>query len=94
MRVFLYERGFIHAKSITVDHQLAILGTVNMDTRSFYINFELAALAYDEALCKALDDAFEDDLQYSRELNYHIWGSRHILRRFTDSVCRLLTPLL
>ncbi|AYB33885.1 cardiolipin synthase [Chryseolinea soli] len=94
VRVFLYERGFVHAKSITVDNQLAIVGTVNMDTRSFYINFELAALAYDEALCKALDDAFEDDLQYSRELNYHIWGSRHIVRRVTESVCRLLTPLL
>ena len=91
VRVFLYERGFVHAKTMTIDNQLAMVGTVNMDTRSFFINFELAALAYDPDLCKTLDDAFEDDLQYCYELQYKIWTTRHIVHRFIDSLCRLLT---
>ncbi|MBL0743584.1 cardiolipin synthase [Chryseolinea lacunae] len=94
VRVFLYERGFMHAKTITIDDQLAIVGTVNMDTRSFYINFEMAALVYDPKFCHDLDQAFDEDLQYSRVLNYNMWTDRFILYRIVDSICRLLTPIL
>src|SRR5690606_25877773 len=47
VKVYLYEKGFMHAKTICVDSKLAFVGTVNFDSRSFYINFEFDDLIYD-----------------------------------------------
>jgi cardiolipin synthase len=94
IRIFFYEKGFAHAKTMTFDNQLAIIGTANMDTRSFYINFEIVAVVYDQHLCEAVDRSFENDLKNSKEVTYMEWSKRSIYNRLLDSVCRLLTPLL
>jgi cardiolipin synthase len=94
VRIFFYQKGFAHAKTITFDKQLSIVGTANMDIRSFYINFEIAALIYDKDLCKEIDASFEKDLQFSEEVTFLEWSKRSITNRLLDSVCRLLTPLL
>jgi cardiolipin synthase len=94
IRIFFYEKGFAHAKTMTFDGQVAIIGTANMDTRSFYINFEIAAVVYDEKLCKEVDASFIRDLEVSREVTFKEWSKRSIYNRLMDSVCRLLTPLL
>jgi cardiolipin synthase len=94
VRVFFYQKGFAHAKTITFDQQLSIVGTANMDVRSFYINFEIAALVYDKELCCELDSSFEKDLQSSTEVTFFEWSKRSLANRLLDSVCRLLTPLL
>jgi cardiolipin synthase len=94
IRIFFYEKGFAHAKTMTFDNQLAIIGTANMDTRSFYINFEIVAVVYDQNLCEAVDRSFENDLKNSKEVTYMEWSKRSIYNRLLDSVCRLLTPLL
>src|SRR5690606_23878378 len=60
--VHLYEKGFIHAKTICVDGRLAYIGTVNLDIRSFYINFEVSAVINDLGLCAQLDGQFEMDI--------------------------------
>jgi cardiolipin synthase len=70
------------------------VGTANMDTRSFYINFEIAAVVYDQKVCKELDDSFIEDLEQSREITIKEWAKRSLYNRLLDSVCRLLTPLL
>lgn len=94
VRIFSYDRGFAHAKTMTFDRKLSIIGTANMDTRSFYINFEIAAIVYDEKLCAEVDASFEEDLKVSREVNYQQWSKRSFFNRLLDSICRLLTPLL
>jgi cardiolipin synthase len=93
-RVYMYQKGFVHAKTITIDGILSYVGTVNMDIRSFYINFELTALVYDSDLCQALDRAFEEDIRHSVPVDQGRWGRRKLGQRFLDSVCRLLTPIL
>ncbi len=94
IRIFFYEKGFAHAKTMTFDGQVAIIGTANMDTRSFYINFEIAAVIYDKKLCEEVDKSFLNDLKQSKEVTFRDWSKRSFYNRLLDSVCRLLTPLL
>lgn len=92
--VYLYEKGFIHAKTISVDGKLAFVGTVNLDTRSFYINFETSVLVSEPRFCKAMVDQFEVDKAHSQLLTREGWLARPRWKRGIDSLCRLLAPLL
>lgn len=94
VKVYLYEKGFIHAKTVSIDGKLAFVGTVNLDTRSFYINFETAAIISDEAFCAQMDDQFAIDKQHSRLVTLDEWLKRPKWKRGIDSLCRLLAPLL
>lgn len=94
VKVYLYEKGFIHAKTTTIDGKLSFVGTVNLDTRSFYINFETAAVISDPALCERLDAQFELDKQESQFIDMETWLQRPRWKRGLDSLCRLLAPLL
>jgi len=92
--VYLYQKGFLHAKTICIDGKLAYIGTVNLDTRSFYINFEVSAVIADPTLCAQLDAQFRRDCDDSLSVDLAGWMSRPRWQRGLDSVCRLLTPLL
>jgi cardiolipin synthase len=94
VKVYLYEKGFIHAKTISIDSTLAFIGTVNMDTRSFYLNFEITSVIHDPDLCKDMEDSFAKDKQNSRLVTLEQWQDRPVFQRGLDSVCRLLAALL
>lgn len=94
VKVYLYEKGFIHAKTIFIDSILAFVGTVNMDTRSFCLNFEITSIIHEAALCQACEESFAKDKQSSRLITLEQWQSRPVLQRGLDSVCRLLAALL
>src|SRR5690606_12634426 len=94
VHVYLYEKGFMHAKTICIDGKLAFVGTVNMDIRSFFINFEISAVIYDTYLCKEMLQQFEIDKADSQKIDIDYWRSRTLLERGLDSVCRLLAPVL
>jgi cardiolipin synthase len=94
VKVYLYEKGFIHAKTISIDSTLAFIGTVNMDTRSFYLNFEITSIIHDPDLCKEMEDSFAKDKQNGRLVTLEQWQSRPVFQRGLDSVCRLLAALL
>jgi len=94
VKVYLYEKGFIHAKTISIDSTLAFIGTVNMDTRSFYLNFEITSIIHDPDLCKEMEDSFAKDKQSSHLVTLEQWQNRPVFQRGLDSVCRLLAALL
>ncbi|WP_157304549.1 cardiolipin synthase [Chitinophaga tropicalis] len=94
VKVYLYEKGFIHAKTISVDDNLAIIGSVNFDYRSFYLNSEIAVVSYDKKLVQQLNTAFAQDLRDAVQIDRRTWKHRSVWERFIDAVCRLLTPLL
>ncbi len=94
VKVYLYNKGFLHAKTVSVDGQVAFIGTVNLDTRSFYINFEVSAVVQDVQLCERLDTQFARDKEHSTLLTIHAWKQRPAINRGFDSLCRLLAPLL
>lgn len=92
--VYLYEKGFLHAKTVCIDGKLAYVGTVNLDIRSFYINFEVSAVIYDGKLCSELVDQFERDKMDSALFSMEQWRARPKWKRGVDSLCRLVAPLL
>ncbi len=94
VEVYLYKKGFVHAKTVVADGQMAIIGTANMDHRSFELNFEVNAMVYDSALAQRLKKAFEDDLEHAVKINPHDWSRRTLFRQLPEKLCRLFSPLL
>ena len=64
IKLYLYEKGFLHAKTVNIDDALAYVGTVNLDNRSFLINFEINAIVHDHEVLKRLDQQFEEDKKF------------------------------
>lgn len=93
-RIFLYEKGFIHAKTMLIDGEVASVGTANMDIRSFMINFEVNAFIYDEKIIAKLYDIFECDMNDCKEMSADFFEDRSLAKRFMESFARLFSPLL
>lgn len=94
VKVYLYEKGFIHAKTLVVDDRFCTVGTSNMDYRSFDINFEVNAFIYDKQMVDELRHHFEEDLKDCRRLTLERWEKRVLRRRISESFARLVAPLL
>ena len=94
VEVYLYQKGFVHSKTLTIDDDASFVGSLNADMRSFYINFEASALVFDKELTKQMNNDFDQDLQESMLLTLTEIEKRSIMDKFLDSSCRLLTPLL
>lgn len=71
VKVYKYDNGFIHAKTIVADDELATVGSANMDYRSLSLNFEVNAFMYSRPFAEKLRDTFEKDLQKSTRLLYN-----------------------
>ncbi|MBZ5753600.1 cardiolipin synthase [Metabacillus rhizolycopersici] len=93
-RVYIYDNGFIHAKTIVIDHEISSVGTANIDVRSFKLNFEVNAFIYDQEIAEKLDEAFREDVALSRELTLDDYNQRSKRIRFKESISRLLSPIL
>jgi cardiolipin synthase len=94
VRIFLYQKGFVHAKTLVLDNNLAVIGTANMDIRSFDLNFEINAFVYDEKVNSELNTAFLNDLNFSKEITLNSWSKRKKLRIVAESLMRLIAPIL
>ena len=94
VHVFLYKKGFMHAKVIIVDDTFASVGTANMDYRSFDLNHEVNTYIYDTDLVNTLKNQFKEDIIDSIKLNLDDWKNRGIKQKLKESLCRLLAPLL
>lgn len=94
VRVFLYNRGYLHAKTISIDSEICSIGSANIDIRSFSINYEINAVLYSKRLAKALEDDFVRDLADCTEFDLADYQRRSAGSRFRDSVARLFSPLL
>lgn len=93
IRVFFYRYNFLHSKAIVIDDYLSILGTANMDIRSFEQNFEVAAFIYGEKTAGELSYHFEEDMKTCKELNLSAWRHRSVPKRIRESFARLLSPI-
>jgi cardiolipin synthase len=94
VRVYLYEAGYLHAKTITVDGEVCSVGSANVDIRSFSINYEINAVLYEASFARALDEAFDADLAGCSAFDPVEYANRSVLLRSRDSIARLLSPLL
>ena len=94
VQIYEYNKGFIHAKTILADDNLAIVSTANLDFRSFELNFEFGAVIYGPALCAKMMAAFENDLRHSRKISLESWQNRGRARVLRERLARLFSPLL
>ncbi|MCY8231076.1 cardiolipin synthase [Priestia endophytica] len=92
--VYIYENGFLHAKTIVIDDEIASVGTANIDVRSFRLNFEVNAFLYHYKTAMKLAAIFEDDMLKSKKLTREIYDQRSYYIRFKESISRLLSPIL
>ncbi|MFD0826241.1 cardiolipin synthase [Neobacillus sp. M.A.Huq-85] len=94
VKVYEYERGFMHSKIIIVDEELASIGTANMDMRSFHLNFEVNAFLFRTKSVQKLVDEYENDLNFAKLLELKTFQKRHFGLRLLESTARLMSPLL
>ncbi|MFB9052625.1 cardiolipin synthase [Formosa undariae] len=94
VQIYRYTKGFIHSKTTTIDNEIAIVGSANMDMRSFDLNFEVNAIVYDRDINKQLKDAFYNDLNDADEIDLERWMERSWYHELSEKIARLLSPLL
>ncbi|MEO7082359.1 MAG: cardiolipin synthase, partial [Flavobacteriales bacterium] len=92
--VFLYRKGFMHAKTMVVDRSISVIGTANMDQRSFHLNFEMNALIYGSPMADELASVFANDLLHAERIDPERWRSRPDHKILPERVARLLSPLM
>jgi len=91
VHVFEFGPPMLHAKTMIVDETLGMVGTANMDNRSFRLNFEVAAAFYDQDVIDQLAQAFTRDRAVAR---HHKRRRGAKLSALLESVARLTSPVL
>lgn len=94
VEIYQYQKGFVHAKTMVTDKKVAIVGTANMDFRSFDLNFEVNAIVYDKEIAGQLTETFYNDLKDSTRIDALQWANRPLYRQLLEKAARLLSPLL
>ena len=94
VEIYAYHKGFVHSKTMVIDGNISIVGTANMDHRSFDLNFEVNAIIYGAEFGEQLRKVFQSDLRYARMLRYEEWKSQPVWIRLGERTARLLSPLL
>lgn len=93
-RCYVYNNGFLHAKTLCVDGMVACVGTANMDIRSFSLNFEVNAVIYSERTVQRLERVFETDQLKCTHVTRKVYDQRGLVIRVKEQFSRLLSPLL
>ncbi|UCG34368.1 MAG: cardiolipin synthase [Phycisphaerales bacterium] len=94
VEIYEYQPGLIHAKTLVADDRYSLIGSANMDMRSFRLNFELGLSVIHESCARRLLDDFGNDLAQSRRFTIEDLQHRGPLRRFAYSAAQLTSPLL
>ncbi|MBI5862915.1 MAG: cardiolipin synthase [Planctomycetes bacterium] len=92
--IYEFDGGMLHSKILTLDDRWCMLGSANMDVRSFRLNFEITALIYDEKVAAAQAAAIDDRCRQSRRILPHDVWSRPLSEQLLTGAARLFTPLL
>ncbi|MBQ2131047.1 MAG: cardiolipin synthase [Prevotella sp.] len=95
VKIYLYKAAFNHSKLLISDDSLSTCGSTNVDFRSFENNFESNIFFYHQGIALRLKKVFLDDQSHCILLNSTVnLEHRHFLKRFTESVIRLISPML
>jgi len=91
VKIYLYEAGFLHSKTLTADGQVTAIGTMNMDIRSLRLHKELMLWMYDDGLARRQEELFEEDIANSHEVTLMDVDALSRTVRFRNSFMRLLS---
>jgi cardiolipin synthase len=93
IRLFCYQRGFLHQKVMLSDDRLAAVGTANLDNRSFRLNFEITAFSPDPGFVDEVEHMLSVDFTHSREVAVEDFTERSFLFRAACRAARLFAPI-
>lgn len=94
VRIYKYQKGFIHSKTIVADGKVASIGTANLDIRSFQLNFEINAIIFDSDYSKEQEKIFADDIKDSKQVIFEEYNARGRSIRIKEALIRLIAPIL
>lgn len=93
VKIFLYKKGFVHAKTLIIDGSVASVGTANLDYRSLAINFEINAFLYGEEEITRLSEDFLLDMESSEVVDYAVYKMRPKWHKVLEAIGRIVSPL-
>ena len=94
VKVYMYTKGFIHSKTISIDGSCCVIGSANLDNRSLEHHFEVGAIIYNPSVSIEVEDQFDRYLNDSRLIVRKSWDKRPFRQKIYEQLTRLLSPLL
>ncbi|MBE2894099.1 cardiolipin synthase [Spirabiliibacterium falconis] len=94
VNIYQFDGGLLHTKSILIDRRLALVGTVNMDARSFMLNFEVTMIVDDLRFGEEINALQQHYISQSHILAQQQWAKRPLYQRLLERICFLFSPLL
>ncbi|WP_145514909.1 cardiolipin synthase [Yersinia massiliensis] len=94
VKIYQFEGGLLHSKSVLVDGQLSLVGTVNLDMRSLWLNFEVTLVIDDDGFGADLAQVQDDYIARSVLLDAGQWNKRPVWHRVTERLFYFFSPLL
>ncbi|QOR66548.1 cardiolipin synthase [Cytobacillus suaedae] len=93
-RIYMYEKGFYHAKVFIIDDVICDIGTANFDKRSLYLNHEINCYIYDKTVIQDVKGQFNEELAFSTELTIERYENRSIFHKWKESFSTLISAFL
>ncbi len=94
VKVYLFKSpSLLHAKHLTVDDDIAVIGSSNLDIRSFTLNLEVTLICYDRSVVADMQPVFGSYLKRSKQVHLHEWMTRPLLARLKENLSRLTAAL-
>ena len=94
MRIFEYGKGILHSKTAVLDRELSLVGSANMDIRSFHLNYEITAMFYAHGVNESLASWFKNDALNSKEVTIAARADLGRLHRGLEALARVSSPIL
>ncbi|EKO3539744.1 cardiolipin synthase [Vibrio fluvialis] len=94
VKIHEFYGGLLHTKSVVIDRQFCLVGTVNLDMRSLWLNFEVTLAVDDQEFTQQLYWQQQNYIEQSRSVDYDIWETRSLGHRFMERLFYLFNPLL
>jgi len=94
IKIYFYQHGFIHSKTLMIDDIFSTIGTTNLDFRSLETNFEINAFIYEKKFTRLMLKHFTNDLKNSREIKLNEWKKRSWRFKLRESLAHIVSPML
>ena len=94
VKVYFYQDGYLHSKTMVSDDRFATVGSTNIDVRSLEQNYEVNAFIYDNDFAVKMRDIFYEDIKNTKEITWRKWKKRPAIEKIKESFARLFAPLL
>jgi cardiolipin synthase len=94
VKVYLYRSPILlHSKHLSVDDDIAVIGSSNLDLRSFTLNLEVTLVCYDKSVVAAMQPVFESYLARAKRLDLEEWAARPTMAKLAENISRLTAAL-